>query len=165
MKKLLKIILWIAVIVFIIIQFFSAEQNTSSMGSTHHISKKFPVPLEVQNIFNKSCNDCHSNNTRYPWYALVQPVGWFLDDHINEGKEEINFDEFAQYSPRRQYRKFYEIKKQIEEAEMPLTSYLLLHPSAKLSEEQKQTLIGWSVAMQNKMKSEYPIDSLERKKK
>jgi hypothetical protein len=86
-----------------------------------------------------------------------------LASDINEGKSELNFDEFGNYSRMRQYRKFGEIGEQIETREMPLPSYLMMHPKAELSADTKAILINWTLAMRDSMKAHFPIDSLERK--
>ena len=161
-RNLKRVFLFLAV-ALIIIQFFHPGKNIASSAPVNHISKQFVVPADVKNSLEKSCGDCHSNNTTYPWYFNVQPVAWWLADHIEEGKREVNFDEFASYSLRRQFRKFKEIKEQIEEDEMPISSYTLMHKDAALSPEQKQALIKWSKDMMNEMKSKYPMDSLVRK--
>src|SRR5437588_254530 len=126
-KRNLKILLWVLVIVLIVIQVFHPEKNISAAEPANHISKQFAIPQDVKNTLNKSCGDCHSNNTTYPWYFNVQPVAWWLADHIEEGKRQVNFDEFTTYSLRRQFKKFKEIKEQIEIDEMPISSYSLLH--------------------------------------
>src|SRR4051812_10219434 len=162
-KRFFKRFLWALVIVFIVIQFFHPEKNISAAQSMNHITKKFTLPVDVENTLKKSCGDCHSNNTVYPWYFNVQPVAWWLADHIEEGKGEINFDEFATYSLRRQFKKFKEIKEQVEEDEMPISSYTLIHRDAVLSAEQKQAVIKWTEDMMNEMKAKYPMDSLMRK--
>ncbi|HNH22632.1 MAG TPA: heme-binding domain-containing protein, partial [Ferruginibacter sp.] len=111
-----------------------------------------------------SCNDCHSNNTVYPWYAEVQPVAWWLNEHIEDGKKDLNFSEFASYRPRRQYKKLEEINELVKENEMPLNSYLWIHKDAKLSDQQKLTLANWVEATRDTLEARYPIDSLVRKK-
>ena len=108
--KLLKKIFIVLIIALICIQFFHPEKNVSSETSSNHISKQFSVPDDVRQIISTSCYDCHSNNTNYPWYFSVQPVAWWLNHHIEEGKEHLNFDEFSSYRPRRQFRKFEQIK-------------------------------------------------------
>jgi hypothetical protein len=164
-KKGLKRIGWILIIAFIVIQFFHPSKNISEAAAkpANHISNAYVFPSEVENVMKVSCYDCHSNNTSYPWYSKIQPVDWWLTDHINEGKQELNFDEFATYSLRRQFRKFREIKKQLDEGEMPLPSYLIIHRDADLSAEQKQALINWSETMMQEMKAKYPEDSLVKK--
>ena len=101
------------------------------------------VPKQVENIITTSCYDCHSNNTDYPWYNKVQPVAWFLEDHVTHGKEELNFNEWADYSNRRKNSKLKSIISQIENGEMPLWSYTLIHREAKLSEDKRKTVLDW----------------------
>jgi hypothetical protein len=165
LKKALKKIGWILLIIFVVIQFFHPSKNISSANAkpVNHISSSYVFPPEVKNIMKISCLDCHSNNTYYPWYAKVQPVDWWLNGHIKDGKQELNFDEFSTYSLRRQFRKFKEMKRQVEEDEMPLPSYTLIHRDAILSFEQKQTLINWSERMMREMQEKYPEDSLVKK--
>ncbi len=160
-----KKIFYLLVLAFIIIQFFHPQKNNdSSAGAlTNDISKVLPVPDKVQTILKTSCYDCHSNNTRYPWYAAIQPVAWWLNNHIEEGKKEINFNEFASYTLRRQYKKLEEIIKQVKEDEMPLGSYTLIHRDAALSKDQKLALTSWSGTAMDSMKAKYPSDSLKRK--
>lgn len=161
MKKKILIVL---LVLIVIIQFFRPTKNLSAAKSANDISNVYNVPDNVNVILNKACNDCHSNNTVYPWYAEVQPVAWWLNDHIEEGKEELNFSEFASYTPARQYHKLEEIKKQIDEGEMPLGSYTLIHTDAKLTDAEKQTLLSWSEGIRAEMKSKYPLDSLVMKR-
>jgi hypothetical protein len=163
MKRFLKRLPWILLIAFVAIQFFRTDKNISSAEPVNHISNKFTVPPDVQGILKTSCNDCHSNNTVYPWYFNIQPVRWWLGNHIEDGKKEVNFDEFASYSLRRQFKKFKEIKEQVEEDEMPLSSYTLIHRNSVLSNEQKENIIKWAEEMMNEMKTKYPMDSLVRK--
>ena len=163
MKRRTKILLGLLA-VLVIIQFFRPTKNNGAAGN-NGIDKAVTVSPEVAAILKTSCNDCHSNSTVYPWYAEVQPVGWWLQHHVNEGKEELNFDEFASYSPRRQYHKLEEIGEQVEEGEMPLSSYTIIHGNAKLSTEQKQTLTDWVKAARGEMEQRYPADSLKMKRR
>ena len=101
------------------------------------------VPKNVESIIKTSCYDCHSNNTDYPWYNKVQPVAWYLEDHVEHGKEELNFNEWDSLSNRRKKSKLRSIIKQIENDEMPLDSYTLIHREASFSEAEKQELIQW----------------------
>jgi len=154
--KITKIILFSFLLVLAILQFFRIKKNENNSEQVNHISNQFSAPDEVGNILKKSCYDCHSNNTAYPWYANIQPVAWWLQNHINEGKEELNFDEFALYKPRRQFKKMEEMQELISENEMPLYSYTLLHGNAKLSEEEKTILITWSKEIRYIIKTKNP---------
>lgn len=162
--KIVKKILLGLLIVLIISQAFRPAKNISA-NSTNDISKTYPVPEEVKNILSKSCFDCHSNNTVYPWYAEVQPVAWWLNHHIIEGKREINFNEFAAYRIGRQYKKLEDCLKQVKEGEMPLESYTILHKKATLSDTEKQTLTTWFTSLRDSIKAKYPADSLIIKRK
>jgi Haem-binding domain len=165
MKNILKKIFYFLLFAFVAIQFFRPEKNNAKIATLTAINTKFAVPTNVDTILKASCYDCHSNYTEYPWYSNVQPVAWWLANHVKDGKAEINFDEFATYSPRRQYRKFEEISKEIEEDEMPLNSYTIIHEDAKLTKEQKDILSAWVSTCRDSMRVHYPLDSLERKKK
>ncbi|QEC68146.1 cytochrome C [Panacibacter ginsenosidivorans] len=161
MKKKIFIVL---VVLIVVIQFFKPAKNLSTSKSPNDISSVYNVPENIGVILDKACNDCHTNNTVYPWYAEIQPVAWWLNNHIEEGKEELNFSEFASYSPARQYRKLEEVKKQIDEGEMPISSYTLIHTNAKLTDAEKQTLLSWTEGIRTEMKAKYPADSLVIKK-
>ena len=89
-------------------------------------------------VFKNSCYDCHSNNTRYPWYVNIQPMGWVMARHIKKGKENLNFSEFGTYSKRKQANKLRAIATSIKDGSMPLSSYTIMHTDAKLCEEEER---------------------------
>jgi len=159
-----KILLTI-IVILIGIQFIRPAKNQSADILTSDISHAYSVPQNVSTILKKACNDCHSNNTVYPWYAEVQPVAWWLNHHIQEGKNELNFNEFAAYAIPRQYHKLEEVIEQVKEGEMPIWSYTLIHTDAKLTDEEKQTLIHWAEGIRSTMKAKYPADSLVIKRR
>jgi hypothetical protein len=161
MKKKLLIIIGS---LFLIIQLFPISKNLSKEYS-QDISTIEKITPDVANILKSSCYDCHSNNSIYPMYAFIQPIAWWLQHHIDEGKDELNFSEFASYSPRRRFHKLEEIKEQILENEMPLYSYTIVHTLAKLSEQQKSILINWVNSTMAKMKADYHPDSLKMKRR
>jgi len=158
---MLKKILIALLVVFIVIQFFRPEKNDSN-DMTYAITTKYEVPDEVEQIFSVACNDCHSNKTEYPWYANVQPVAWWLNDHITDGKRHLNFSEFTKSSIARQNHKLEETIEMVEKKEMPLESYtyLGLHGDANLTDEQRQKIINWAKDQMAYLKNTYPADSL-----
>ena len=164
MKKVIKTILIILLIAFVVIQFFRPEKNAGVEIAVNQIAAVQNVPDNVQQILKVSCYDCHSNSTYYPWYDNIQPVAFVLNKHIVEGKDELNFSEFATYPTYRKYKKFKEIQKQIKEDEMPLFSYTIPHRDAVLSAEQKSTLIDWAANSMKEMEAKYPVDSLVKPK-
>jgi len=162
MKYVKKVFIGV-VVVLVVIQFFHPEKNVATGVQANSIAAVFTTPEEVQTILATSCNDCHSNNTTYPWYNNIQPVAWWLNHHLNEGKEKLNFDEFASYSPRIQYHKLEEAEEMLNENEMPLSSYTFIHRDAVLSAQQKQVLVDWTKNILKEMEATYPKDSLIRK--
>ncbi|WP_010180954.1 heme-binding domain-containing protein [Aquimarina agarilytica] len=137
-----KIILAVVVLTVVVLQFFVKKDNVSSYESVASFEKSFNVPEEVKTIFRASCYDCHSNHTKYPWYASIGAVNLLLDHHIEEGKEHLNFSEWSTYPEARQLHKLAEVYEEVEEDEMPLKVYRLTH--GDLSEKEKETLILWA---------------------
>lgn len=143
MRKTLKRLSIVVLVALAGIQFIPADVNKQEVIATSDIRNVYDVPDNVINILENSCYDCHSNNTKYPWYSNVQPIRLLMDGHIREGKKELNFNEFGNYSQRKQKNKLYRISKQVKADEMPLPSYLLMHSNAKLSDDDKQKIINW----------------------
>ncbi|MEO9147125.1 MAG: heme-binding domain-containing protein [Ginsengibacter sp.] len=164
MKKVLKTLLAILLIAFIIIQFIRPSKNEGEEIASNQITAAQQVPEDVQQIIKVSCYDCHSNTTHYPWYSKIQPVAWFLNDHIVEGKKELNFSTFASYPTYRRYKKFKEIGKQVKDGDMPLFSYTLLHRDASLNADKKLLLENWAASSMKEMEAKYPADSLVKPK-
>ena len=163
MKKVFKTIGWLLLIALVVIQFFRPKKNINPGDQPNSISKKFSVSADVQTILDKACMDCHSNNTRYPWYSNIQPVAWWLDDHVRDGIKELNFDEYTNKRPRFQYRRMEQTIELVKEEEMPLPSYTWTHNDAILSQEEKEKLTSWAQSVMTTLESQYPIDSLKRK--
>ncbi len=165
MKIFIKRFLILLLIAFIAIQFIRPERNISSAVAVNDIATKYAIPQDVMATLKSSCYDCHSNNTAYPWYNNVQPLAWFLADHVKEGKKELNFNEFASYKIGKQYRKLEEIITETEEGEMPLESYTVIHRNANLTTIQKTGIANWANALRDTIKANYPEDSLRRPQK
>lgn len=161
---MIKKILLVLLAALIVIQFIHPKKNNIEGPQPNYIGNNFNIPEDVKTILAKACNDCHSNNTRYPWYANLQPVHWWLENHIKEGKKKINYDEFTHRPLRYQYHKMEETIEMVKEGEMPLNSYTWTHKDAKLTDEEKSKLTGWAQSVMDTMKARYPIDSLVRKK-
>ncbi|WP_456376760.1 heme-binding domain-containing protein [Lutibacter sp.] len=138
MKKVLLGVL----VVLVLIQFIRPEKNVSK-DETNAITTVLEVPIEVKTIIQTSCADCHSNNTKYPWYSEIAPVSWYLAQHVNEGKEHLNFSEWATYNKNQRSHIIKDLEEELEEHEMPLKSYLILHKEAEITKEQYTILINW----------------------
>jgi hypothetical protein len=139
-----KKIMFVILLVFIAMQFIRPAHNSSNAVQQADMVTHFNVPANIAGILKSSCYDCHSNNTSYPWYSNIQPVGWLLAKHVNDGKEELNFNQFTTFSQRRQLSKLKSIQNSIKDGSMPLSSYALIHKNAKLSAESKALLIQWT---------------------
>jgi Haem-binding domain len=148
-------------VVLIVIQFIRPEKNLTD-DNTYHIATKYNVPEEVNNILKVACNDCHTNKTEYPWYSNIQPVAWFLDHHVTDGKRHYNLSTFTKMPIAVQNHKLEETIEMVEKKEMPLESYTNfgLHQDAKLTDAQRQTLINWAKAQMDTLRANYPADSL-----
>lgn len=136
----MKKVLYVLAVAFILIQFFQIDKTNPAVNKSADFLtiKKTPEPM-AQHIRN-SCYDCHSNETKYPWYASIQPTAWFLKKHIDEGRRELNFSTFAAYEPGKQAHKLMEAAELVEHGAMPLESYLLIHGEAQLNDTQKKEM-------------------------
>jgi Haem-binding domain len=132
-------------IVLLVIQFIRPERNYSNDQSAH-LSTIEPIPPAIEALLKAGCYDCHSNYTNYTPFINLQPVGWWMTNHVNHGKKHLNFSEFAKYDSKRQHHKWEEIAELVENGAMPLSSYtwLGLHPSARFTPEQRQLMIDWA---------------------
>jgi hypothetical protein len=152
MRLPLKRILPVAVVAVVAMQIIRPARNLSTAPpGKNDIVTLYPPPPEVRHLLAVACYDCHSNNTRYPWYADVQPVGWWLKSHIDEGKDRLNLSEFGSYSLNRQGKKFGAIADQLTDRVMPLRSYTWIHRDAVLTDAQNNALIDWAESMQEKV--------------
>ncbi len=140
-------------ILFAVAQFIRPPRNTAEGISQNDISLTYGMPEAVHKILVQKCYDCHSHNTNYPWYDNIQPVGWWMYSHIEDGKEHLDFSEFKTYSDRKANHKLEEVSEMIVEGEMPLPSYLWVHRDAKLSAQEITMINNWIQSMGVKIKS------------
>jgi len=144
-KKLGVLIL----IIVVVIQFVQPMRNTSDDLEENDISKVYPIPQELHAMLKQKCYDCHSNNTRYPWYVNVQPIGWWLAAHVHDGKQELNFSEFKTYPTERAAHKLEEIGEVTRDGSMPIKAYTLFHEDAALTQADKQAIFDWLKQISN----------------
>lgn len=131
------------VLLFVAIQFVRPAKNLSATPGPHDITALHPTPPAVKQLLAVACYDCHSNHTRYPWYAEVQPLGWWLAQHVRDGKHELNFSELGAYSKKTAARKLDACIDEVTDKAMPLPSYRLNHRDARLTEAQTKLLTDW----------------------
>lgn len=148
MKKILIGLL----VVLVAIQFFQIDKTNPVADEKLDFLVMNNTSPEIATQIKASCYDCHSNQSVYPAYTYVQPVGWFVKNHIEEGKEHLNFSEFGNYSAKKQAHKLEESYEMIEKSEMPLSSYTIIHKEAVLDEAQKTTLIKYFKEIEKRIK-------------
>lgn len=149
MKKALKILKWLALLVVIVLiglQFVRPARTNPAVDQSQTIHARLQVTPQVAGILDRSCHDCHSHTTRWPWYSNVAPVSWFVIDHVNHARTHLNLSEWGSLDNRQAAKKLEEICEEVEDGAMPLQSYTRIHWSAKLSPEDVKTLCDWSAA-------------------
>lgn len=144
MKKAIKIVAIIFFAGLVSIQFFRIDRTNPPIVETETLEAAVDVPADISMILARSCNDCHSHKTIYPWYSNIQPSAWFLRDHIDDARNHLNFSVFNTYEPAKKTRKLEEICEEIESARMPLPSYLWLHGDAVLNASDGKALCDWA---------------------
>lgn len=147
MKKLGKVLKWLVValaVVFIGLQFVRPARTNPAVDQTQTIHAHLQMTPQVAAIIDRSCQDCHSNTTRWPWYSNVVPASWFLVDHVNEGRQHLNFSEWGRLDRRRADKRLEEMCEEVSDKLMPLDSYTWIHRSAKLSADDIKTLCDWT---------------------
>jgi hypothetical protein len=149
MKKLLKVLRWVLVVLvcaLIVAQFFGPARTNPVAEASQSIESSLQVTPEISAMLDRSCNDCHSNKTRWPWYSHVAPVSWFVIDHVNEGRANLNFSQWAQYTPRDTDGLLKQMCREVRSGGMPLSSYTPLHQGSELSTEDRQKFCAWTDA-------------------
>jgi hypothetical protein len=157
MKIILRVLKWIAIgliVVLLGIQFVRPARTNPPVDESQTILARTQMTPEVAAILDRSCRDCHSNKTDWPWYSNVAPVSWWLTDHVDTGRRELNFSEWGRLAQDRQDKKLREICDEVSDGIMPLSSYLPMHPQARLSEQDKKTLCDWVEAERARMSNQ-----------
>ena len=160
MKKYFKIGGYILLAILLILQFIRPSKNIHTGIQPNNITKLVPINDSLQQLFNVACMDCHSNNTRYPWYANVMPLGWLINNHVVDGKRHFNFDEFTTYKAKRAIKKIGEIAESVETDYMPMENYTYIHKDAKLNAMQKTAIINWAKSAEATLKVLYKDSTL-----
>lgn len=144
MKKAMK---WIAIsglVIFVAAQFVQPARTNPVSDEARAIQSQVAMTPEVSAVLSRACYDCHSNATAWPWYSKVAPVSWFLASHVSDGRRHLNFSEWAGYDRNKAAKKLQEIDEEIQSKAMPLSSYTLLHPEARLSDQERTLVADWA---------------------
>ena len=153
-KKVLKIVVIILAAAFVIIQFIRPTMTNPPENQQDTLEASTNVPPDVEAILTRSCADCHSQRTIYPWYSYVSPVSWLLADDINGGRRELNLSTWNTTDVKRRTRKLDKICEEIQNGEMPMKQYLWIHWSSKLSQNDINTLCAWTDAEKQRLQPE-----------
>lgn len=143
MKKLLKWVVFPIAIILIGIQFVQPERTNPPIDPSKTIFAKLQVKPEVKAIFERSCNDCHSHNTQWPWYSYVAPASWLVADDVKEARAHMNLSDWSKFNAVKSASKLDEICDEISNGTMPLKQYLIMHPKAKLTQEEIDEVCNW----------------------
>ena len=142
-KKLRKKVIVGFAVLLVIAQLLQPTKNVSAGESPNDIGKMYPIPADVHSILSQKCYDCHSNNTKYPWYVNLQPIGWWMASHISDAKRHLNFSEFKTYNEKRATRKLEELSDAVTEGWMPIDSYVWMHGETKITPEDATKINAW----------------------
>jgi hypothetical protein len=153
MRKVLKIVAILLVVLVVGIQAIRPARTNPPVDESQTINAKTQITPEVASIFDRSCRDCHSNKTVWPWYTNVAPVSWWLSNHVSDGRRSMNMSEWSKLPNDRQERKLRQICDEVQDGNMPLSSYTPMHPAAKLSDQDKKTLCDWTEKERQRLSS------------
>ena len=145
-KKVVKIVVIVLVAAFVVLQFFQIDRSAPPVVEADTLEATTNVPPDIALIMGRSCNDCHTNVTRYPWYSYIQPSGWFLKNHIDDGRRHLNFSIWNTYAAKKKAQKLDQMCEQLDLKAMPLPSYLWIHRDAVLSDTDSKALCDWARA-------------------
>jgi cytochrome c551/c552 len=151
MKKVLKWTLIVVACIVVGIQLVRPARTNPAIDPSNTIESRTQITPEVASIFERSCRDCHSNKTVWPWYTNFAPISWWLTDHVNEGRQNLNLSDWGKLPSDRQDRKLRQICDEVQDGAMPLSFYLPMHPAARLSDQDKKTLCDWTEAERQRL--------------
>lgn len=157
-RRVLKFVIIALVVAFVIGQFIRPDFTNPPVNPSETLVASTDVPADVQMILGRSCTDCHSNQTSYPWYSKITPANWFLADHINEGRREMNLSVWNTYTAKKKVRKLDELCEQVSGGEMPLPSYLWIHWDARLAEGDAARLCEWAKTESARISASEPAE-------
>ena len=151
MGKKKKIFIYTLIGIFALMQIYPSKRPEVTAINPDDLIKNTNTPENIASMLKSACYDCHSNESTYPWYANIAPVKWWIYDHINEGREDLNFSEWTTLSKTDQVEALDDIATAVMEGEMPLKPYPVTHPKAKLSEADRQAISDWTEMLSEKL--------------
>jgi hypothetical protein len=153
MAKWIKRIVGWGLLLFVVIQAIRPARTNPPIDPTREIAARLPVDPAVASIFDRSCNDCHSNRTVWPWYSNVAPISWFVINHVDGGRRHMNFSDWASIPPKRLDGILDNMCKEVKSGGMPLSTYTPMHPLSKLTPADEDTICRWTDAMRQNLQA------------
>ncbi|HLA09896.1 MAG TPA: heme-binding domain-containing protein [Pyrinomonadaceae bacterium] len=153
LKRSLQIAFMVLLAAIVVVQFVGPARSNPMAPPAHDFTASIQITPEVREILTRSCGDCHSNKTRWPWYSSVAPVSWFVIDHVNHGRQHLNFSEWGRYNSEESEEILEHICKEVKSGNMPLSSYTLIHRKAKLSGDDVKVLCDWANSQRKSLKA------------
>jgi len=142
-QKIIRLVLLLLGLAIVVIQFIPVDRSVPDADPNNDFLVVVKAPESIQTLMTDACYDCHSYQSKYPWYAYVAPVSMWIQEHIKDGRKHLNFSEWANYDDERREHKLEELVEEVGEGHMPLNSYLKVHPEARMSDVQRKELVGW----------------------
>jgi hypothetical protein len=153
-RKKLKLTVFIVGLILVGLQFTSPPHTNPTVDELQTLQATTAVPSEVSALFERSCNDCHSNKTDWRWYTYVAPVSWLTVGHVDEARTELNFSEWGTYGTRKKSTRLNAICAQCRSGTMPLPSYAFVHQEVKLSAEEVKRICEWTAEERSRLTGE-----------
>ena len=147
MNKWIKYFLIVALIALIVIQFIHPDHVVPEVKLQNDFISQTSPPEEIKSILKTACYDCHSYETKYPWYDKIQPVSFWLDGHVNHARQKLNFSTWGDYTAKKKDHKLEECIEFVEKKWMPLKSYTWAHGEARLTDDDRKLVIDWFSAL------------------
>ena len=151
---MMKIVKWTGLgitIAFVVMQFFRPDRTNPPVDETRTIYARLSVPEDIKIVLDRSCMDCHSNSTRWPWYSNIAPASWIVADDVNEARKHLNLSDFAQYRSLRAVGRLDLMCENMQDGLMPLPKYLTMHPGARLSREEIDRFCDWVESVRDRV--------------
>ena len=142
--------MWIILGILIIIQFINSKLPETGPAGNKDLAVTENVPTDVIMLMKNACYDCHSMETKYPWYSYVAPVKWLVKSDILEARHHVNFTEWSDYTVKAKVKKLDDIHEEVKKGDMPPSDFVLMHPLARLSEADRQKIVNWSDSVSDK---------------
>ena len=151
LKKTLRVFIVVFGVILLLIQFIQPDRSNPEFDSSKTLQAELQPPAQIASLFERGCKDCHSNETRWPFYSYIAPVSWLVAYDVSEGRKHFNMSEWGKYKTNRKFQKLSGIYQEVIDREMPLPKYIPLHPEANFTDAERDTLAAWAQSEAKKL--------------